>query len=401
MSAGADIFAAARAVPIAELAGMTALRRAGPQRLAGPCPMCGGSDRSSRFQVDLSRNLWCCFACPPAAGQQVAGGDVIALERALRGGSVRDAAARLAGDAAAAQCARRPARERRSPAPRRSSGHLVRAIWTGVRPATGTTVEAWLDARRCDPAALPGGLAALRFHPRCPAAWDGGRAILHAPAMVAPILRAAPDAGDGIVWRIQGVHVTYLTEDGRAKARLVHPVTGDALPPRKVYGRLLGGVVVLSDPARLADRRAGWLVVGEGLETSWSLAARWRRLHDGDDVRVAATLSLANLQGGMLRDSAGCIDPAAPIADATARPWHLPNPGSVVIGVDADMAPLRLKVRDAAGRAVERDFGALDRAALCAALVRQHWRAAGADVIEVLRPQAGCDFNDRAREEAA
>lgn len=81
-----NAFEAARAISVADV-----LERHGIEPLRhgrGPCPVCGTSDRSQSFSAN--GRLWKCFACG-------AGGDSLALEAALGGGSVADAARRLTG----------------------------------------------------------------------------------------------------------------------------------------------------------------------------------------------------------------------------------------------------------------------------------------------------------------
>src|SRR4051794_21070130 len=87
----AETFARAREADIAAVAG-TPLFRSG-QRLRGECPLCGaskGKRADGAFSVEPRARWFKCWGC----GE---GGDVVDLELALRGGSLREAAVRLVG----------------------------------------------------------------------------------------------------------------------------------------------------------------------------------------------------------------------------------------------------------------------------------------------------------------
>jgi DNA primase len=200
------------------------------------------------------------------------------------------------------------------------------------------------------------------------------------------------------VWRRIGVHVTYLSDDGRAKARLRDPQTGEALPARKILGGLEGGMTPLTGLAGLAVDVPGVpLVVGEGIETVWGGVQ-----HLGlSPCRAAALLSLGNLQGQPLRDRDGAFDPRAARMDPARPAVTIPAAGDVVVLVDADMAPVTVRARQPGRRGVaDARLGALERAELCAALAGQAWRRAGARSVRTPRPPLGQDFNDLVREEA-
>ncbi|GER04153.1 hypothetical protein JCM17846_18350 [Iodidimonas nitroreducens] len=201
-----------------------------------------------------------------------------------------------------------------------------------------------------------------------------------------------------IAWRLAAIHVTYLAADGADKADLRDPDTGDPLPSRRIYGHPIGAVAPLGPPALLSDARMGPLLVGEGLESTWAVAQMLMEQHG--PMRVAAVLSLANFQGGWLRDRDGCFDPHAPISDPASPPWLLPDPGDVIVAIDADMAPVRIFARGPMRRRTETMLDAGGRAALCASLARQAWRRVGARSVRVVRPRMGADFNDQIREKA-
>jgi putative DNA primase/helicase len=126
------------------------------------------------------------------------------------------------------------------------------AIWHEARPVVGTIVESYLRSRGILLDAWP---AVLRFHPACPRPRDEvGNLRPPLPAMVAMVEHAqrGPVA----------VHATYLRPDGSGKADI----------PKKQqkasFGPIMGGAVRVGIP------RAGeWLAVGEGTETTLSVAA--------------------------------------------------------------------------------------------------------------------------------
>ncbi len=375
MTAQDDIFARARAVSIIEAVrarGGTLRQRGDAAR--GACVLCGAGEKSKSapFSAKVKDGLWKCHGCGQA-------GDVIRFEQ-LAGGHGLDgqgalAAARaLVGDdrrpAPAARVAR-PAREQAEPETV-DSAEVARWILAGAVPAVGTIVEAWLWARGLDPYALPGGVAGLRFLADCPVrAWAVGGSdqdVPRLPAMVAPI-----SGPDGQPW--PACHVTYLAADGRAKANVK--------TARKMFGRVAGGAVWLCRTVG-----ANPLVVGEGIESAWALgAAQGAR-------SVAAVLSLDNLQGGALRGPGGELM-LPPKADPARPPFLVPGARDVVIGIDADMSPIRVDVR-AGGRVLRKqELGARERAELCAQLACQHWRRIGA-APRALRPAWGQDFNDAA-----
>lgn len=372
MTAQDDIFARARAVSIIEaVRARGGNLRARGDAARGACPLCGAGEKSksSPFSAKVKDGLWKCHGC----GQS---GDVIKFEQLAGGHDGPLAAARaLVGDDRRPLAAARVARpERAEPEPETvDSAEVARFILAGTVPAAGTIVEAWLWARGLDPHALPGALdAGLMFHPACPVrAWAVGAdaaSVPVRPAMIAPI-----SGPDGRPW--PACHVTYLAADGRAKA--------DLKTTRKMFGRMAGGAVWL---CRAVGSNP--LVVGEGIESAWalgqSLGAR----------SVAATLSLDNLQGGAIRSPNGELM-LPPAADPARPPFLVPGSRDVVIGIDADMSPVRVHVR--AGGVVRRDvvLGSRARAELCAQLATQHWRRIGA-APRALRPDWGQDFNDAA-----
>lgn len=134
-------------------------------------------------------------------------------------------------------------------------------LWDDALPLRGTPGEAYLAGRRLS--ALPA-VADLRFHARCPFREDGR--LLRLPSLI-----AASRTADGTV---SGIHRTALTiSEGICRVER-----------RRALGSIRGRGVVLS-----AGNLPGYLVVGEGIETTLSLAIALPR------VRAVAALSAAHL----------------------------------------------------------------------------------------------------------
>lgn len=382
-------------VSIVALIGRTVkLQRAGPAK-KGLCPF--HSEKTPSFTVSDDRGTYRCFGCG-------AHGDVFRWVMEHEGVTFPEAVKRLDTGGLANAPTKIAQKESEREAP--GSADMVspieagRWIWRNVVPARGTIVEAWLRFRGCDPEAafLPGApaLDRLRFHPRCPAGvWrrtsGPARHWLTAPAMVAPIIDPAG--------AVRGVHVTYLAADGRGKAAFPVKRDGKARETRKMFGRAGGMAVWLAGPGGgdWAGKRPP-LVAGEGIETSWSYA------QDFDPpCRVAAALYLDNLSGREKRLRDGSTPLWRPILDPGRACFTIPDPGDVILLVDADMKPLReQKVQLSRGaKPIVADINALQRAQLCADLGSQAWRLAGAESVVAVRPPMGLDFNDVAMGRAA
>jgi len=365
-----ELYDAARLADIEAVAG-TPLFRAG-RRLRGECPNCGaskGKKGGGAFSCEPDSRIFFCFGCQE-------GGDVIDLERLLRGGSSREAAERLVG-AVAAPAVRRPAPVAASPArpaEPTSAGKIALALWREAEPAiAGTLAETYLLGRGISPAIVAAIGRRLRFHPRAMWGFDEARGgFVRAPAMLAQAV--TPGGWTG------GVHATYLAADGRGKARL-EPAKRMWGPQTDADGRPGGALLILA-PAKAP------LVVGEGIESSLSAAQL-----QGHPCRVAAALSLNRLQGGWLTDKYGRIDPAAITADPEKPAFTWPGVGEVLVAVDRDMGPVVAKIRKLGGGTYRRPLDSEERARICAGLAMQAWRRAGAGKVRAIAPAAGRDFN--------
>jgi hypothetical protein len=295
--------------------GASGLKRQG-REWVGPCPRCAGEDR---FAIHEGKGVYNC------GHQGGAGGDVIALVGHVRELDPRDGRDFVAiceeivgepppGRSTSESAAERAAREARIAARLREAeearvrreaaettyrdAEIRRAheIWSEAGRLRGSRGELYLAARGITSVA---GLR-LRFVARLgywavPVRRDGESLedwrkrglvrVAEAPAMVAAIV--------GVDGAFRGVHLTHLAADCTAKARIVHPESGDVLPAKKVRGSVHGGVIRLSgqvEPARL--------VIGEGIETVLSVReALIGAERDLEGVGFWSGVSLGNLGG--------------------------------------------------------------------------------------------------------
>lgn len=354
------------------------------RRFRGACPVCGdGKSRTStRFWVDDAGRRWGCFNGGAAACSK--GGDAVDLYAALRHMSVKEAAEAMTGQPLP-KTARPADADRRRPARSPVDEDAVKLrlaaeFWTKGKPAAGTLVETYLRSRGIEGPILEAALRQLRFVRR---AYHSGpqRKPVRFPAMVGLVRTPAGPTG--------GVHVTYLAEDGRGKA----PID----PAKRMWGPQAGlvngvwvpGGVWLSHPSA-----EGGLVEAEGIETALSAA-----ILQGGPRRVVAALSLRGVQGGILLDRYRRIDPEVVRPDPAMPAFTWPEPpqqpwGQVLIAVDRDMKPIRVRVRQATGGTLERPLLAEERARICAGLATAAWRATTAAEVRAIGARAGMDFND-------
>jgi DNA primase len=395
---GAETFAAARKVTALDV--MRHHNRkviARGKEARGACPLCGAGEasKSAPFVAQVHGALWHCHACGD-------GGDSIRLEQLLgRHADALAAARALCGEVVADRP--RFVAPTRPAAPSRDDDADSSLVAEWLRrasvAATDTPVESWLSARGLDPLAVPEGLALLRWCPDAPIrSWRRNERFAppettpRCPAMVAPLVRVVTGADGQRELIPSGVHVTYLSGNGRSKAKLLRR-DGSQMPARKFFGEARGAAFLLT-----GLDGPGPLIVGEGLETVWAVAGRFAAA--GTPFRAIATLSLANLQGSPLGfHDQGAFRLDAPQSDPERPPFVVADPGHVIILVDSDMAPVQARVcLTRRSPPTMRLLSSIERAELCGALAAQAWTRAGAASVRVMRPRIGQDFNDVVRE---
>jgi hypothetical protein len=393
----------------------------------GVCPLngCGSKSGAAPFAVLDAGRRWKCWSCDPL------GGDVVDLEHRLfstGAETLGDAARRLVGGEVKSEspenCERRAharaAREAAAMADAAWKADLARRLWREAKPAAGTPVQTYLEARGIRGPVAARALGQLRFHP---AAWHSGDpdAGVRLPAMIALITTELGATG--------GVHVTYLAPGGarkthRTPAKRMWGPQGVVVPYRSERGSSLpegeadpGEQRMQSLPGGIWLTRpdaAGPLVVAEGIENALSRAM----MVAGDlslPVRAAAAGSLDRLSGFEVVDPrTGARDIWRVRSDPQRPPFTWPEDpdapwGLVEIATDGDMSPV--KVKGLTGRkrnrpvTFERD--ARERARVCGALAVAAWRGrltpGSATVVKATRSPIGRDFNDvlMAQENAA
>ena len=273
---------------------------------AGPCPVCGGTDR---FHVGRGRGGAARVGCRGCIDGRPA------KERGEAFGRILRAAFPERDGAEGRDMASHPPRTGEPPrrSPERDSGpasglddaddagrKAAWRVWEQARPLAGTLAEIYLHARSVGHVA---GASSLRFAAALSHRYAPGRF----PCLVARV----QDAHGGFL----GVQRTYLAADGAGKANVE--------PERTSRGSLSGGAV------RLAVPEHGRLLLGEGIETT-----------------VSAMLLFAR---------AGWATLGAPGLRAIELPEHVRE---VVIAADRDAEGLQAAAAlarrlEAEGRAVE------------------------------------------------
>ena len=380
-----DLFARAKSsASIVDVAGVRLVGRSAKRR--GPCPLCRHGEKSKSgfaFEVDVARNNWRCFACDEW------GGSVIDLEHRLHGlagETIVDAARRLAGDV--------PKRHETThlipakivvPDGPRFADRFAAEIWREAIPAGGTLVQRYLINRGLSGLPLITAVKLLRFHPRVYHSGPRSQPLAF-PAQVGQVVVCE----DGAAVPTGGIHVTYLARDGSGKAHV---------PEGEKAKKMWGPQGKDGSPGGLwlaAPFGDGPVLVAEGIETVLAMAV----LHDGPS-RPLAALSLGRLQGGYQLDAYGRFDPDVPRPDPERPGFTWPGVGDVIVGLDHDMSPIRVKVRKIGGGTVERILSATERARLCGTLATAAWQQAGATSVKTVAPPLGEDFNDMLRREQA
>lgn len=312
-----EIERAKEGADIAGLIGATVeLKRQGDE-FVGLCPF--HHETTPSFTVVPKKRMYYCFGCG-------ASGDAIkwlqetgklnfneAIEQ-LRCAVPIARAVIAAHPEHAAEIAKLDAEEQRKRMDR------ARKIWNEAEPGQGTLVQHYLASRGLAGIPVPPN---LRFHKRV---WHPETESEH-PAMVASII-------DHRTKQIIGIHRTYLSPDGRGKAKVSKA--------KLMLGICRGGHVQLSSTS------GGRLAIAEGIETSLSVVKACPNLS------VWAALSLTNM--------------SAPVPRAIVE---------LILCADGD----------------NKDQQAADRALSNAAKLHQQ----PGRTIRIARPERGKDFNDMMR----
>jgi hypothetical protein len=223
----------ARAVPIEEEIARRGivLKGKGADR-AGPCPVCGGTDR---FAINVRKGLFLCRGCG-------VGGDVITLVRHLDDCSFAEAIELLAGEAPRRTTVVPPAAKRQTTY--EQDQHRKAAwLWSSKRqPIAGTLAECYLRSRGIS-CPLPPTLGFLPAADNHPPALIAAFGIASEPE---PGMLAAPAS-------VGAVHITRLLPDGNDRER------GDKA--KIMVGRSLGLPIVIAPPNDLMG-----LAITEGIE---------------------------------------------------------------------------------------------------------------------------------------
>ena len=264
---------------------------------AGPCPVCGGTDR---FAIHTKLNTFNCRRC------EIKGGGVIDLVMATEGVDFTRACEIITGrtasepvdeTAAAAARARNEAEDRRraedEAAYREKARERGYKVWRAARrPQQQDAVFAYLRLRGIEIGQDAFAGLELRQIDRRPWIEQQGKVwvTLHeGPAMIAPIQR--PDGSFG------AVHQTWIDLD-RPNGRLLLPpdAEGKERPTKKVLGAKKGGAIRL-----FTAKGARRIVMGEGIETTLTALA-----HSCEpETAYWAGVDLGNMSGKDARDDAG------------------------------------------------------------------------------------------------
>lgn len=268
---------------------------------AGPCPVCGGTDR---FAIHTKKNTFLCRHCPEVKGSGVID-LVMTTEKVDFTRACEIITGRKASDPVDPERARRNAeelaaaeRKRLADAERyreeaREAGYR---IFTEAKGSPGRgTVSDYLALRGIELSALAIASSDLKLweHPDLPFVEHVGgewRTLHRGPAMIGAVQQA-----DG---RFGAVHMTWL-DLGQEKGKLVlppHPDTGKPIPAKKVRGAKKGGAIRLYTPA---DPRR--IVMGEGVETTLTALA-----HNFEaQTAYWAGVDLGNMSGKAAREDGG------------------------------------------------------------------------------------------------
>ena len=280
---------------------------------AGPCPVCGGTDR---FAIHTKKNTFLCRGCGMTGGGVI--DLVIKTENVQFVGACEIITGRKASEPLDPERARQIAAQNTADEQRRA-GEAARyreqarkdgfRIFSEAKANRGRDYLAQYLALRGIgfghiAAVLPPGVSVkLWEHPHLPLVESiGGQWVtVHTgPAMVAAVQQ--PDGHFG------ASHATWLDVE-KPKGKVVlgnHPDTGKPIATKKVRGAKKGGAIRLYTPEK--PRR---IVMGEGIETTLTALA-----HNFEpDTAYWAGVDLGNMAGRAARDADGHIQHGLPDLD--------------------------------------------------------------------------------------
>jgi hypothetical protein len=266
---------------------------------AGPCPVCGGTDR---FAIHTKKDTFLCRRCGIAGHgviDLVIKTESVEFTRAceiITGRSasepIDEAAAARMRERNEAEAAKRADEELRYREQARKGAY---GIWRRARPVNWGTlagdVAGYLaDCRRIVPAGLMGvQLREIASHPWIEKQGNTRVTVHEGPAMIAAVTR--PDGTFG------AVHQTWLdVEQPKGKVVLPPAADGSERPSKKVMGVKKGGAIRLFTPE--GARR---IVMGEGIETTLTALA----FNLEPETAYWAGVDLGNMAGRAARSDSG------------------------------------------------------------------------------------------------
>lgn len=289
----------ARDTPIAEVAEQLhlSLKKAGGD-LKGPCPACGGDDR---FAITPAKNVYVCRHCGGGDGiglvQKALSCDFVSAVEFITGQDARAPIIDPAELDRRKQAARAKAAERE-----RIAGHKREKarrdgyeIWKKGRPPAGTLVEDYLRLRGIEAPIIAKVLASrqVRFLPHT-AYWgdvgDGNKELFSGPAMVCAVLRADGSFG--------AAHRTWIDLNKPKGRPVVLDKEGDPLSMKLGRGAKQGAAIRLLHQDR--NTLPSVMVVGEGIETTLSAAARAETIWGEGQVAAWCAVDRGNMAGRIL-----------------------------------------------------------------------------------------------------
>ena len=216
-----------------------ALKRAGAGEYAGPCPVCGGTDR---FSVNTRKGVWNCRGC----GE---GGDAIKLVRHVERVTFAQAIETLTGEIGTPTVPpAKPAAAKGDSDYERRQHKKAGWLWGQRSPPAGTIAETYLREARCYGGRLPDTLGFLK--PSKPQHHPALIAAFAMPEEAEPAVLCAPRG-------VGAVHLILLKPDGSDKA--------DVKPNKITVGSPYGLPIVLSPVNDLLG-----LTIHEGIEDALS-----------------------------------------------------------------------------------------------------------------------------------